>query len=94
MSCAHRPQLFGLRRVDDAGRDGGFQIVRGQAAGHDLLYCVVGVERFDDDVGVRIDANFGGNGHRLPRDRLGVERLIEKSAGSGEGIIAARADSR
>src|SRR5262245_2000361 len=54
-----------------------------------LLACV---ERLDHNLVIGIDANLGGNGHRFPRDRLGVERAVEKSARGGESIGPARAD--
>ena len=36
-----------------------------------------GRQTFDDEVVVGVDADFGGNRHRLAGNRLGVERLVE-----------------
>src|SRR5262249_56127037 len=52
-----------------------------------------GSELFDRDVAVGVDADVGGDVHRLAHDRLGVERPVDHRARGGERVIAAGADA-
>ena len=48
--------------------------------------------RFDDEAGIGVDADFGGDLHRPAGDLLGVHVGVHQRAGGGERVIAARAD--
>src|ERR1043165_5156164 len=51
-------------------------------------------ELFNDDVRVGVDADFGGDGHRLQHDVAGAERAVaDEGAGCGQGIGPARSDA-
>ena len=51
-----------------------------------------GIERFDHESGVCVNANLSRNLHRFTGDRLRVEIGILQGAGRGERIVAARTD--
>src|SRR5690348_3408045 len=52
------------------------------------------LELFDDHVGVGIDADVGGDLHRLACHRFGVEALdVDQRARRGQCVVAARADA-
>src|SRR5262245_37426791 len=45
------------------------------------------------DVPIGVDADVGGDVHRLAYDRLGIERGIDERASGGERVVAAGADA-
>ncbi len=51
-----------------------------------------GIERFDDEAVVGVDADVGGDLHRLAGDLLGVLVGVDQRACRGQRIVAARAD--
>src|SRR3546814_19489263 len=52
------------------------------------------VDDFEGGLVVGIDADFGGDLHRLLRQRLGVLFVIDQRARRRKGVIAARSDRR
>jgi hypothetical protein len=51
------------------------------------------LEFFDDDIGVRVDADFAGDAQRRDGHLAGRQlRVFEQGAGGGQGVGAARAD--
>src|SRR3979490_195106 len=52
------------------------------------------LQRLHRDVAVGVDADVGGDVHRLAYDRLGIERSVDQCARGGQGIIAAGADAQ
>src|SRR5262249_51130980 len=50
-------------------------------------------ELLHGDVAIGVDADVGGNLHRLAHDRLGIERSVDQGARCGQRIVAAGADS-
>src|SRR5262249_50086433 len=56
-----------------------------------LLIC--GSEFLDDEIVVGVDADVGGDVHRLARDRLGIESLdVDQRPRRSQRIVAPRAD--
>ena len=51
------------------------------------------IELLHRDVAVGVDADVGGDIHRLAHDRFGIERPVDQGARGGERIVAAGADA-
>src|SRR6185437_7260699 len=52
-----------------------------------------GLQGFDGDIAVGVDADVGGNVERLLDDLLGAQRPVEQCARGGERVVAAGADA-
>src|SRR5688572_15249795 len=58
-----------------------------------LNSSLLSIERFYDQVAVRIDTNIGGDGHGFARDRFRIHVGFIERAGGGERVIATRTDA-